>query len=65
MRIVRLAGITAVLFSLLWWASQWTHRHLGTGLIITAGTVGLVDEYLMRLFPAQIEPAGPGGLGVR
>ena len=28
---------------------------------VTAGTIGLIDEYVMRLLPAKIDPAIPGG----
>jgi hypothetical protein len=31
------------------------------GVFITAGTIGVIDEYVMRLLPAEIDPAIPGG----
>jgi hypothetical protein len=29
---------------------------------MTAGTIGVIDEYVMRLLPVKIDPAIPGGL---
>jgi hypothetical protein len=60
-RILRLALITAVLFYLLTEVSDWLKQHLRIGIFVTAGTIGLIDEYVMRLLPAKIEPAAQGG----
>ena len=31
------------------------------GIFVTRETIALIDEYLMRLLPAKIESAVPGG----
>jgi hypothetical protein len=61
-RILRLVVITIALFYLLTRISDWFGQHIQVGFFITAGTIGVVDEYVMRLFPATIESAAPGGL---
>ncbi len=60
-RILRLALITAVLLYLVVEISDWFRQHLGIGIFVTGGTIGLIDEYVMRLLPAKVEPAVPGG----
>lgn len=60
-RVLRLALITPVLLYLLAAVSAWLRLHLRIGIFVTAGTIGLIDEYVMRLLPAEIEPAVPGG----
>jgi hypothetical protein len=60
-RVFRLALITAVLFYLLASISDWFREHIHATIFITAGTIGFLDECVMRLLPAKIEPAAPGG----
>ena len=64
MRILRLAFITPLLFFLLVQISAWFKLHIRLVLAVSFGTVGLIDEYVMRLLPAEIEPRAAGGLGV-
>jgi hypothetical protein len=60
-RILRLVLITGGMFYFLGGVSAWLRQHLHFSLFITAGTIGVADEYVMRLFPATIESALPGG----
>ena len=60
-RILRLAMIGGLLYFVLSTASVWVRQHFGIGLFISAGMIGLIDESLMRLLPAKIEAAAPGG----
>jgi hypothetical protein len=57
-----LAAITVALFYLLTRVSAWFGQHLHVSLFTSAGTIGFVDEFVMRLLPATIESAAPGGL---
>ena len=61
MRIIRLVVITAILFCVFVQVSEWVGDHAKLVICISAGTVGMLDEYITRLLPAEIEPAGPGG----
>ena len=63
LRLLRLLIIMATLFFVMIKLSNLVRAHIGMFLTITAGTVAGIHEYIMRLFPATIEPA-PGGLGV-
>jgi hypothetical protein len=56
-----LVVITTALFYILTRISIWFAQHIQVSLFISAGTIGVVDEYLMRLFPVTIESAAPGG----
>jgi transposase-like protein len=60
-RIFRLTLITVVVFYFLTKVSALLRNYLRVGFVITAGTIGIVDEYMMRLLPAKIEPAAQGG----
>jgi hypothetical protein len=60
-RVLRLVLVSAVVFYLLAKISDWVSQHARIGIFVTAGTIGLIDEYLMRLLPAKIESAAPGG----
>lgn len=60
-RILRLALITGALFYFLAGISDWLRHHVNVTVFVTAGTIGLIDEYVMRLLPAKIDPAIPGG----
>jgi len=53
---LRLALITGVMFYFLGGISAWLRQHFHFGIFITAGTIGVADEYAMRLFPAQLSP---------
>jgi len=61
LRILRLVVITAALFYLLTRISNWFSQHIQASFFISAGTIGFVDEYVLRLFPTTIESAAPGG----
>ena len=61
MRILRLVLITSILFYLLMNVSDWLKQHIRIGVFVTGATIGVIDEYVMRLFPAELEPAAPGG----
>lgn len=61
MRIFRLTLITGVVFYFLTKVSALLRNYLRVGFFITAGTIGLIDEYVMRLLPAEIESAAQGG----
>jgi hypothetical protein len=61
-RILRLGLITPVLLYLLVQISGWFQLHLRFTVFISAGSVGAIDEYVMRFLPAHIEPASPGSL---
>ena len=61
MRILRLVLITGALFYLLTKVSHWVGQHTHITIFVSAATMGVIDEYLMRLLPAKIEPAVPGG----
>jgi hypothetical protein len=61
-RILRLALITGALCYFLAGISDWLRHHIPVGVFITAVTIGVIDEYVMRLLPAEIDPAIPGGL---
>jgi hypothetical protein len=61
MRILRLALITMLLVYLMPLISHWLRQHVPEGIFITAGTIGVLDEYAMRLLPAKVEPAAQGG----
>ena len=63
LRISRLAAITGALCLLLFEISDWFRLHLHVSIAAFA-VVGVIDEYLLRLLPATLEPAAPGGLGV-
>jgi hypothetical protein len=58
---LRLALITGALFYFLAGISDWLRHHINVGIFIAAGTIGVIDEYVMRLLPAKIDPAVPGG----
>ena len=60
-RILRLALITPILLYLLAAVSAWLRLHLRISIFVSVATIGLIDEFLMRLLPANIEPAVPGG----
>jgi hypothetical protein len=60
-RILRLALITGVLIYFLAAISDWLRLHIRVTVFGAAGAVGLVDEYVMRLLPAKIDPAIPAG----
>ena len=60
-RVLRLVLVTAVVFYLLAKISGWVSQHAHISIFVAAGTIGLIDEYLMRLLPAKIESAAPGG----
>jgi hypothetical protein len=60
-RILRLALITGVLIYFLATISDWLRLHIRVTVFLSAATIGLVDEYVMRLLPAKIDPAIPGG----
>jgi len=64
LRILRLVLFTAAPMTALWFVSSLAHHHFGISLTVTAATVGAIDEYVMRIFPATIEPGAAGGLGV-
>jgi len=61
-RILRLVAITAAIFYLLFYVSSWVRVHRGISLSVNLIAVGTIDEYAMRLLPAKLEPASPGGL---
>jgi hypothetical protein len=63
-RILRLVLITAALLYLLAGISDWFRQHIHVSFFVTAGTIGFIDECVMRLLPAKIEPAVPGGFAV-
>ena len=58
---MRLVFVTAVVFYLLAKISDWMSHHARVGIFVTRETIALIDEYLMRLLPAKIESAVPGG----
>ena len=60
-RILRLALITPILLYLLAAVSAWLRLHLRISIFVSVASIGLIDEFLMRLLPAKIEPAVPGG----
>jgi transposase-like protein len=60
-RIFRITLITVVLFYFLTKVSAFLGRYLRISLFISAATIGIIDEYVMRLLPAKIEPAAQGG----
>lgn len=41
--------------------SDWFRQHIHLGVFVTGGTIGVIDDYVMRLLPAKIEPAVPSG----
>jgi hypothetical protein len=41
--------------------SAWLRLHLRISIFVSVATIGLIDEFLMRLLPANIEPAVQGG----
>ena len=60
-RILRLVLITGILIFLAARVSAWLSLHLRVGVIVAGTTIGAIDEYVMRLLPAEIESATPGG----
>jgi len=56
-RILRLALIYGVLAYLLTEISNWFRLHAPVSILVFGG-VALIDEFVMRLLPAKIEPAG-------
>jgi len=61
-RVFRLALLTAAFCYLIAQISTWFRFHLKLGVFASIGTVAVIDEYVMRLMPAQIEPAMPGSI---
>ncbi|HXR09697.1 MAG TPA: hypothetical protein VN792_02915, partial [Candidatus Acidoferrales bacterium] len=61
MRIVRLALITAVFSYGELQMSAWLRLHRDITIGVSIATIGLIDEWVTRLLPATIEPAGQGG----
>jgi hypothetical protein len=55
-RILRLALNTGILINLLAVISDWLRLHIRVTVFLSAATIGLVDEYVMRLLPAKIDP---------
>jgi hypothetical protein len=41
--------------------SAWLGLHLRVNIFASTATVGVIDEFVMRLLPAEIESASPGG----
>ena len=64
MRILRLALTVPVLMWVLVEISDWFKLHLHLTFAFSAASIGAMDEYVMRLFPVNIEPGASGGLGV-
>jgi transposase-like protein len=60
-RIFRITLITVVLFFFLTKVSAFAGKYLRISFAISAGMIGLIDEYVMRLLPAKIESAAQGG----
>jgi len=56
-RILRLALIGGALVYLLSQISDWFKLHIPASVLFSFGTISVIDEFVMRLLPAQIEPA--------
>jgi len=61
-RILRLALIVGALFYFVPGILSWLRHYIPVVFSMTAGTIGVIDEYVMRLLPVKIDPAIPGGL---
>jgi len=64
MRIVRLASLTVGLAVAAYMISSWLRLHVRLDIVASGATIGSIDEFVLRLLPAHIEAANPGGLAI-